>query len=169
MICQRCGCDVDELVRPGTGALHCGKCDNSDDKDAEIARLNKQIQWIYGKQLLPTETALAAERAAREKLLQEAQCHAQEARAANATIAEIYQLCTGATGEPGNWHGAEPVRQLLTSLRAELEAAKRALTVCVNLLEIWSKWTPDYCSAHTNFEGLPEIIEARAAIAGKEK
>lgn len=47
-----------------------------------------------------------------EQLKQEAQIHAQEARTANRTIAEIYQVVSGATGEPGNWHGAEPVKQL---------------------------------------------------------
>ena len=50
----------------------------------------------------------------------EAQLHAQEARTANATIAEIYQVVSGATGEPGNWHGAEPVRTRLNQLRADL-------------------------------------------------
>lgn len=54
-----------------------------------------------------------------ERLRQEARIHAQEALAANATIAEIYQICTGSTGEPGNWNGAEPVRQLAEQ-RAEL-------------------------------------------------
>lgn len=48
-----------------------------------------------------------------ERLKQEAQIHAQEARTANRTIAEIYQVVSGATGEPGNWHGAEPVKQLM--------------------------------------------------------
>jgi hypothetical protein len=43
----------------------------------------------------------------------------QEARAANATIAEIYQLCSGGKGEPGNWNGAEPVRRKLAELNAE--------------------------------------------------
>jgi len=57
-----------------------------------------------------------------ERLKQEAQIHAQEARTANNTIAEIYRLCTGATGEPGNWNGAEPVRQTLASNAAEYEA-----------------------------------------------
>lgn len=57
-----------------------------------------------------------------ERLKQEAQIHAQEARTANSTIAEIYQACSGATGEPGNWHGAEPVRRRI----AELEAARIA-------------------------------------------
>lgn len=55
-----------------------------------------------------------------ERIKLEAQCHAQEARTANATIAEIYQLCSGGTGEPGNWNGAEPVRLKLADLEAKL-------------------------------------------------
>lgn len=35
----------------------------------------------------------------------------QEARTQEATVHEIYQLVTGKTGEPGTWHGAEPVRR----------------------------------------------------------
>ena len=56
-----------------------------------------------------------------ETLKQQAQIHAMEARTANAIIAEIYQLCTGASGEPGNWNGADPVRKLV----AELEACRK--------------------------------------------
>lgn len=52
-----------------------------------------------------------------ERLKNEAQIHAQEARTANATIAEIYQIVTGKTGEPGNWNGAEPVRKCIEELR----------------------------------------------------
>jgi hypothetical protein len=61
-----------------------------------------------------------------DRLKLEAQCHAQEARTANATLAEIYQLCSGGKGEPGNWHGAEPVRALLGQ-HAELIAKLREL------------------------------------------
>lgn len=50
-----------------------------------------------------------------ERFKQEAQIHAQETRTANSTIAEIYQICTGSTGEPGNWYGAAPVRDLKES------------------------------------------------------
>lgn len=67
-------------------------------------------------------------RGLRDQLQQQAEIHAQEARTANATIHEIYQLCTGATGEPGNWHGAEPVRHLLeqlAQLREELAERSR--------------------------------------------
>lgn len=62
-----------------------------------------------------------------EHLKQEAQIHAQEARTANATIAEIYQVCSGGTGEPGNWNGAEPVRARIAELESQLaETAKDA-------------------------------------------
>lgn len=62
-----------------------------------------------------------------ERLKMEAQIHAQEARTANATIAEIYQIVTGKTGEPGNWNGAEPVRERIKDLRERLAKAEAAL------------------------------------------
>ncbi|MGE0444523.1 MAG: hypothetical protein AB7P99_04790 [Vicinamibacterales bacterium] len=67
-------------------------------------------------------------RALAERLKVEAQAHAQEARTANATIAEIYQAVTGATGEPGNWNGARPVVEALRRLRVSerLAAYERA-------------------------------------------
>ena len=58
-----------------------------------------------------------------DTLLLEAQAHAQEARTANATIAEIYQVVSGGRGECGNWHGAEPVRNEMARLTAELAQA----------------------------------------------
>ena len=58
------------------------------------------------------------------RLKLEAQMHAQEARTANATIAEIYQAVTGSTGEPGNWHGARPVRDALALLRSDAVALR---------------------------------------------
>lgn len=61
-----------------------------------------------------------------ERLTQEAQIHAQEARTANRTIAEIYQVVSGATGEPGNWHGAEPVEQALAEKDLEIASIKHA-------------------------------------------
>lgn len=67
-----------------------------------------------------------------ERLKLEAQIHAGEARSANATIAEIYQLCTGSTGEPGNWHGAEPVRQALASKEAELLRLRGAIQKAIS-------------------------------------
>jgi len=70
------------------------------------------------------EIATTSLRALIETLRREAEIHAQEARAANATIAEIYQVVTGSTGEPGNWNGAKPVKDAFDSLRAALEKAQ---------------------------------------------
>lgn len=58
------------------------------------------------------------------QLIQQAQIWKQEARTANGTIYDIYQLCTGARGEPGNWNGAEPVKALI----AERDALRARLT-----------------------------------------
>ena len=70
--------------------------------------------------------AIEALQARADNLKQQAKNWAHEARAANSTIEEIYQLCTGATGEPGNWHGAEPVRKLVAE-RDALVAERDAL------------------------------------------
>lgn len=67
------------------------------------------------------EEEIARLTAERDALKRQAQQHAGEARAANATIAEIYQLCTGRSGEPGNWNGAEPVRRLIAERDAIVE------------------------------------------------
>lgn len=61
-----------------------------------------------------------------ERLKREAVQHAQEARTANATIAEAYQAVTGGAGEPGNWHGAEPIVAEITRLREENERYREA-------------------------------------------
>lgn len=73
--------------------------------------------------LLNVGAALDRQSAAVDRMLQEAQIHACEARAANATLHEIYQICSDAKGEPGTWHGAEPVLQM----RARLQRAEQAL------------------------------------------
>ncbi len=76
-----------------------------------LGRENDIIIALEDK-LEAAEAELAAMGAKYEACKLQAQIHAQEARTANATIAEIYQVCTGATGEPGNWNGAEPVRAM---------------------------------------------------------
>lgn len=59
------------------------------------------------------------------RLKMEAQSHAMEARGANDTIQKIYQIVSGARGEPGNWNAEVPVREEIERLRgrvAELES-----------------------------------------------
>ena len=55
-----------------------------------------------------------------ERLKLEAQGHAMEARTANSTNYEIYQVVSGAKGERGNWHGATPVRERFAALTEAL-------------------------------------------------
>ena len=44
-----------------------------------------------------------------------------------------------------------------------------ALKTCVELLELWRHWTPSHCTAFNDFESLPEIEKARAALAKFEE
>jgi hypothetical protein len=97
-----------------------------------------------------------------DRLKLEAQCHTQEARTANATIVEIYQLCSGGKGEPGNWHGAEPVRALLGQ-HAEMVAKLRELA------DSWSQEESD--SSQVPFEygdQLREVLDAQPATNASE-
>lgn len=75
------------------------------EKDLALAQANRHKEELFAK--------VAEKDRLIESLKQEAQIHALEARTANRTIAEIYQVVSGKTGEPGNWHGAEPVKQLM--------------------------------------------------------
>ena len=58
----------------------------------------------------------------REHLRMQAIEHAQEMRTQRAIVRDIYQAVSGATGEPGNWNGAEPVKQLVRQLATLTEA-----------------------------------------------
>ena len=93
----------------------------ADDRPYSIG--DDLLQWaIDAEELIRRQHARIAElETLADHLKQEAQMHAMEARTANGTIAEIYQCVSGATGEPGNWNGAEPVRKRI----AELEALVR--------------------------------------------
>jgi len=76
-----------------------------------------------------TADALARAEKARDALKQQAQIWAQEARTQRATVRESYQVTTGATGEPGDWHGAEPIRKLKADLAAVREEARKVQEV----------------------------------------
>lgn len=104
----------------------------ADDLDAEAGRITQYTNRPGDllRELAATELRrLHAEnetlRTLAERLKQEAQIHAQEGRTANATIADIYQCVSGATGEPGNWHGAEPVRRRIAELEALASQAQQ--------------------------------------------
>lgn len=101
-------------------------CRDSDETEANAALI------VAMRNALPALLASLASKDAEierlktltETLKMQASCHAMEARGANATIHESYQAVTGATGEPGNWNGARPIKDALVTERArtELEA-----------------------------------------------
>lgn len=98
------------------------------------------------EKLVDCQSALAAERARAETLKQQAEIWAQEARTQKATVHEIYQLCTGSTGEPGDWNGANPVREVIARAeKAEAEAARlraedeRVRVVFFEFIQDWKK------------------------------
>ena len=47
-------------------------------------------------------------------LLLQAQTWAMEAKTQRSIVREIYQITTFASGEPGDWNGAKPVKELMT-------------------------------------------------------
>ena len=74
------------------------------------------------------QSAIEALQGENASLLQQAQIWKQEATAQRATVHEAYRVCTGNTGEPGDWNGAEPIRKLAAE-RDALQAKLSALQV----------------------------------------
>lgn len=91
----------------------------------------KAVQPVAVVSLLDALEASTREVAAKDALIDrlrlEAQIHSGEARAHKATVHEAYQACTGATGEPGNWHGAQPIKQALATAERQRDEAMAAL------------------------------------------
>lgn len=123
-------------------------------EDRQHRQLREKAADVIAKQ----EARIAEMEALNDRLLLEAQCHAMEARGANATIHDAYQAVTEGKGEPGNWNGAVPIKDELARLRDRLTASE---AVREKLRE-----------ALTNAlaSGLPDIVaaSARAALTTNE-
>ncbi len=117
---------IDDMAGPGMDAVL------KDGTWPESYLAWYEMRVLHGMDLkmvdaLSLITALRKERTLSERLKMEAICHAGEARGANATINEINQICSGATGEKANWHGAEPVRELKQRLDHALRVTQPGL------------------------------------------
>lgn len=129
------------------------------DYTAEVQRRNDEIISLRSR----AEKAEALS----ERLKLEAQGHAMEARTANSTIAECYQAVTGGKGEPGNWHGAEPVRQYVARAEATCEKLSTALErIPVKLRRMaLDKFEEGKQAASINIRNAAQLAEDIAAEA----
>lgn len=120
--------------------------DEHDGLEIENKRLRAELEKSYeGKGLIAQMAErgafglfLRAKRAeTRARHLEvEARRWAQEARTQRHTVHQVYQLVTGATGEPGDWHGAEPVRALV----AERDVMRRRLErICADYCQWYDR------------------------------
>ena len=90
------------------------------------------IKWHAADTIDDLRSQLAEVEKQRDYAIHQAQIWKLEAASQKATVAECYQICTDATGEPGDWNGAEPVR----ALKAQLVEAQKDL-------ERW-RWLRDH-------------------------
>jgi phage shock protein A len=130
----------------------------ADALEAQAARIADLHGWWWGirQQLTDAQARIAELERERDALKLQAQCWAAKARAQSATVREAYRACTGGTGEPGDWNGANPVKERI----AELEAALESCAVLFD--DIASYEDGHQYTAKTGSKG------ARAALAPKE-
>lgn len=128
--------------------------------DERAAQLRDIVTNAHDE-LARLRTKLAEVERERDALKMQAEIWAQEARAQRTTVHDIYRLCTGGKGEPGDWNGAEPVRELVA--RADrLEAALRDAIECV---EGWGAYAPEYFKNRWDLAG--DMKRLRGALEGK--
>ena len=98
----------------------------ADETQAKFNQLVESMQgWLSPAEADNLRTRLAEVEKQRDYAIHQAQIWKLEAASQKATVAECYQICTGATGEPGDWDGAEPVRALKAQLvEAQKDAAR---------------------------------------------
>jgi hypothetical protein len=114
----------------GTGSLH--TCANGDPGAIPV----------YAAREIERLTARVAElQDINAKLVLEARIHSTESDTQKSTVHEIYQDCTGAIGEPGDWNGAEPVRKAIKDAREK--ALREAAEIARHYDENVSMGAPD--------------------------
>lgn len=102
-------------------------------------------------------------RTERDYMQQQAQIWAIEANTYKNIVHSIYQLCSGSSGEPGDWNGAKPVREYIEKLhwviRKASMLAKQAHDESLDEL---------YASSRSVLRDAIEILD-NAIDAAKEK
>ena len=104
----------------------------------------------YLRSLANQVQALKIELAA---VLQQTQQWKQEARTQASIVRECYQACTGSTGEPGDWNGADPVRKLVAERDTYKKDAEKWASKVMAVVDIY-------------FDGTENPPEHRAYVDG---
>ena len=129
----------------------------------------------YAQATIRTQAAALAEkdgeierlRNLTDQLQQQAEGWAQEARTQKSSLHDAYQAVTGATGEPGDWNGAEPIKRAFTQQAEKIEALRKALEpfadACIHL----HPSQPDDGLTLDGFEA-GDFRRARAALSDGE-
>lgn len=102
-------------------------------------RICKGFNELYTRPPAQQEQLIAELRsvtAERDAILQQAKQWKMEAKTQGAIVKEIYQAITGAAGEPGDWNGAEPVKEVIAerdALKARIDGGVRVEILADNL------------------------------------
>lgn len=133
--------DIDQLVEQAAKNIF-----EHDDFGKLIPGVEQKPRWVErgnsGAQMIArsiaetafSETLIAEWRAQKaeierkdwiiEQVREQASSWKSEAKTQSSTVQEIYQIVTDKTGEPGDWHGASPVREM----KAEIEKLREDLS-----------------------------------------
>ncbi len=107
-------------------------------------------------------------------LRQQAEAHAQEARTQRSTVHEIYQIISGGTGEPGDWNGAEPVREYVARMDAIIntpETEDFIRGVAIEAEHQRQRWPEDHDASKNGFDWFWVVgfLSQKAATAFEQK
>jgi hypothetical protein len=91
-----------------------------------------------------------------ERLRDEAQMWKMEAMAHKSSLHEAYQACSGATGEPGNWNGAEPIKATIASLTDHIETLEREQAEAEAVIRPFAG-AADYWAAFGDFQRITSL------------
>lgn len=123
-----------------------------------LSHKNEPVAWMAWPEH-PFASATTSEDA-----LTKAQTHAIEARGANATINEIYQIISGGKGEPGNWNGAEPVRRYAEAAEAEVKRLQAEIDRKSSMPSDHRYWEGRYRDEAADNEKLRGVVERAQSI-----
>lgn len=119
-------------------------------------------KYEWAERVARLRADLDAANARADAAIREAQTWKQEAMTQRATVHAAYEVCTGKTGEPGDWNGAEPIRALAARADELLVAGGALADRVINLA------LPENMPRHLDLLMLDEDAKRFRAVAARE-